>query len=341
MGISLGEVYEFNSNRVIYNVYFFSKSVVSLYLAVGLLHYFIEYIDNKQFSALIWMGLLSGAILINNSRTGLACFAVCAGLYCIRNARKIVSSISAAAVLILICAVGLYIVQLMLASRSSLEGFSDDNGRFETITEALRLLPDYVFFGIGGSAKDYILSSMGVSVHNFFVAYLIQFGAFGGLAVNLLLLSPISDLKNKHWYSLFCVILGGMLFANWHIRNDCDRHHLQQKKLSSDYRICDCLYCQYCGQYPAGACFRGRWRRHLHRTVAYRILCNAHNPVEPLLPHEVGPGKLSCHYGYVSRLCTVQHILQLWHCCCAGIYGCSCGTDCGLSGCDLGRLAVE
>lgn len=80
LGISLGEVYEFNSDRVIYNVYFFSKSVVSLYLAVGLLHYFIDYIDNKQFSALIWMGLLSGAILINNSRTGLACFAVCAGL---------------------------------------------------------------------------------------------------------------------------------------------------------------------------------------------------------------------------------------------------------------------
>ena len=216
LGISLGEVYEFNSDRVIYNVYFYSKSVLSLYLAVGLLYYFIEYINNKRFFALIWMGVFTGAILINNSRTGLMCFAVCAGLYCIRNVKKIVRSIRVTAMLILICAVGLYIVQLMLASRSSLKGFADDNGRIETIIEALRLLPRYIFSGIGGSAADYTMSSMGVSVHNFFVAYLVQFGIFGGLAVNALLLSPVFDAKNRYWYLLICVILGGMLFANWH-----------------------------------------------------------------------------------------------------------------------------
>ena len=216
LGISLGEVYEFNSDRVIYNVYFYSKSVLSLYLAVGLLYYFVEYINNKRFWALIWMGVFTGAILINNSRTGLMCFAVCAGLYCIRNIKKIVRSIRVTAMLILICAVGLYIVQLMLASRSSLKGFADDNGRFETIIEALRLLPRYIFSGIGGSAADYTMSSMGVSVHNFFVAYLVQFGIFGGLAVNALLLSPVFDAKNRYWYLLICVILGGMLFANWH-----------------------------------------------------------------------------------------------------------------------------
>lgn len=216
LGISLGEVYEFNSDRVIYNVYFYSKSVLSLYLAVGLLYYFVEYINNKRFWALIWMGVFTGAILINNSRTGLMCFAVCAGLYCIRNVKKIVRSIRVTAMLILIGAVGLYIVQLMLASRSSLKGFADDNGRFETIIEALRLLPGYIFSGIGGSAADYTMSSMGVSVHNFFVAYLVQFGIFGGLAVNALLLSPVFDAKNRYWYLLTCVILGGMLFANWH-----------------------------------------------------------------------------------------------------------------------------
>ena len=216
LGISLGEVYEFNSDRVIYNVYFYSKSVLSLYLAVGLLYYFVEYINNKRFFALIWMGVFTGAILINNSRTGLMCFAVCAGLYCIRNIKKIVRSIRVTAMLILIGAVGLYIVQLMLASRSSLKGFADDNGRIETIIEALRLLPRYIFSGIGGSAADYTMSSMGVSVHNFFVAYLVQFGIFGGLAVNALLLSPVFDAKNRYWYLLICVILGGMLFANWH-----------------------------------------------------------------------------------------------------------------------------
>ena len=215
-GISLGEIYEYNSDRVIYNVFFYSKSVLSLYLAVGLLYYFIGYINNKCISALIWMGVFAGAILLNNSRTGLVCFAVCAGLYCIRNARKVAGSIRVTAMLLIMGAVGLYIIQLMLASRASLKGFADDNGRFETIIEALRLLPRYWFSGIGGSAEDYTLSSMGVSVHNFFVAYLIQFGIIGGLAVNALLLSPVFERKNRSWYLVFCVILGGMLFANWH-----------------------------------------------------------------------------------------------------------------------------
>lgn len=216
LGISLGEVYEYNSDRIIYNAYFYSKSVLSLYLAVGMLHFFTEYVNRKRFWQLVWLGIFAGAILINNSRTGLACFAICAGLYCIRNIKKIVGSIRVTAMLVLVGVVGLYVVQLMLASRSSLDGFADDNGRFETIIEALRLLPQYIFNGIGGSAMDYTQSSMGVSVHNFFVAYLIQFGIFGGFAVNSLLLSPVFDFKNKYWYFTLCVILGGMLFANWH-----------------------------------------------------------------------------------------------------------------------------
>lgn len=216
LGIALGEVYTYNSDRVIYNVYFYSKSVLSLYLAVGMMYFFEEYVSKKRLKALVWLGIFAGAILINNSRTGLGCFAVCAAVYIIRNVKKIVSSIRVTVMLILVGVVGLYIVQMMLESRASLEGFTDDNGRFETIAEAFRLLPKHIFAGIGGSALDYTLSSMGVSVHNFFVAYLIQFGLFSGLAVNLLLIAPVFDGNNKFWYYLLCVVLGGMLFANWH-----------------------------------------------------------------------------------------------------------------------------
>lgn len=216
LGITLGEVYTYNSDRVIYNVYFYSKSVLSLYLAVGMMHFFVEYVSRKRLKALLWLGIFAGAMLINNSRTGLGCFAVCAAVYSIRNMKKIVSSIRVAVMLIIVGAVGLYIMQLMLESRASLDGFADDNGRFETIVEAFRLLPKHIFVGIGGSALDYTLSSMGVSVHNFFVAYLIQFGLFSGLAVNLLLITPVFDVNNKFWYYVLCVVLGGMLFANWH-----------------------------------------------------------------------------------------------------------------------------
>lgn len=32
----------------------------------------------------------------------------------------------------------------------------------------------------------------------------------------MLLIAPVFDGNNKFWYSLLCVVLGGMLFANWH-----------------------------------------------------------------------------------------------------------------------------
>lgn len=215
-GVYLGEVYEYNSDRVIYNVYFYAKSVLSLYLSVGMLYFFFGYVNQKRVKDILWLALFGGAFLINNSRTGLVCFAVCAALYCLRNVRKIVGSIRVTVMLILVVAAGMYVIRVMLESRAGLNGFVDDNGRFEPILEALRLLPRYIFTGIGGSAADYLRSSMGVAIHNFFVAYLIQFGVFGGLVVNALVLSPMADLRNRYWYYLCCVIMGGMLFANWH-----------------------------------------------------------------------------------------------------------------------------
>lgn len=215
LGISLGEIYEYYSGRIIYNVYFYAKSVLSLYLAVGMLYFFMEYVRTKRLISLMWIFLFAGAMLINNSRTGLVSFAACAGLYCLRNVKEIVGSIRVTVMLILIGVAGLYIIQLMLESRSGLESFTDDNGRIETILEAIRLLPQHIFSGIGGSATDYLMSSMGISVHNFLVAHLIQFGVCGGLAVNVLLLTPALDYKNKYWYLLCCVIIGGMFFTHW------------------------------------------------------------------------------------------------------------------------------
>lgn len=215
-GVQLGEVYEFNSKRVIYNVYFNSKSVLSLYISIGILYFFIEYIEKKKNLFLIVIAFFCGAFLINNSRTGLACFALLALIYSIKHFKDIVGNMKVVISLVLIFVAGVYVIQLMLNTRTNLESFTDDNGRFDTIIEALRLLPNHIFSGIGGSANDYILSSMGVSVHNFLIAYLIQFGLMGGLAVNIILLIPVFDYDNKYWYLISSIILGGMFFANWH-----------------------------------------------------------------------------------------------------------------------------
>lgn len=214
-GIYLGQVYEYNSNRVIFNLYFNAKSVLSLYLAIGMLYFFIRYINENKLRNLVWSAMFVGGVLINNSRTGLGCFAICVVLYCIFHMKKLVGSIRFVVMLILISAAGLYVVQYMLETRASLSGIADDNGRIEQLVEAFKILPQYIFMGIGGGEVDYRTSSIGVGIHNFVMAYLVQYGVIGGLAVDTLLITPIFSKKNQYWYYLLCVVLGGLFFANW------------------------------------------------------------------------------------------------------------------------------
>lgn len=213
--INLGQVYEYNSNRVIFNLYFNAKSVLSLYLAIGMLYFFIRYINENKIRNLIWSAIFVGGVLINNSRTGLGCFAICVVLYCIFHMKKLVGSIRFVVMLILIAAAGLYVVQYMLETRASLSGIADDNGRIEQIVEAFKILPQHIFMGIGGGEADYRASSIGITIHNFYVSYLVQFGIIGGLAINTLLIVPVFSKKTEYWYYLLCVLLGGMFFANW------------------------------------------------------------------------------------------------------------------------------
>lgn len=215
LGNRLGYIYQYRSGRVIYNIYFNTKSVLSLYISVGMLYYFIEFLKNKRLADLVWLGLLTGTFFMNNSRTGLGCFAICAVLYCLRNFKQTIRSVKVVAVLILACIAGLYIIHFMMGTRSGLESIADDNGRAEQIVAAFKVLPQYIFYGLGGSAMDYRMSSIGIGIHNFFVAYLVQFGVIGGMAVNVLLLFPIFSPKNPYWYYVCCVVIGGMFFTGW------------------------------------------------------------------------------------------------------------------------------
>ena len=214
-GIRLGEIYRYRYGRTIYNVYFYAKSVLSLYISVGMLYYFISFMNQKRLTDLVWLALLVGTFWMNNSRTGLGCFVICAAIYCLRNFKQTFKSIQGFAVLFLAGIVGVYLIRFMLESRTGLEGIADGNGRIDQIVAALEMLPNHIFSGIGGSEQDVRMSSIGITVHNFFMAYLIQFGVFGGLAVNSLLIAPVFSFKNPYWYYLLCVVVGGMFFANW------------------------------------------------------------------------------------------------------------------------------
>ena len=110
----------------------------------------------------------------------------------------------------------IYVVQSMLASRTSLAGFVDDNGRFDLLSRALMELRHHVVIGIGGTTADY-KAALGdeTPIHNFIVQYMIQFGAIAGLAISGIFCDCFVKAKDDWKYYLGIVFLGGMLFANW------------------------------------------------------------------------------------------------------------------------------
>lgn len=179
-GIRLGEVFIYGSGRKVFNLYVYAKSALSLYLAIGLIYYYIKLFRKFKLNNIVIIIFILGAIVLNNSRTGLASFAISAILYTIVHFRKAIRSVKITAMLIILAAAAFCIIQMMLLSRTGLDGIADDNGRFDLIFIALKMLPQHIVIGIGGSAADYAATEMGITVHNFIVAFLIQFGCIGG-----------------------------------------------------------------------------------------------------------------------------------------------------------------
>lgn len=213
-GTETGFIFKYG-DRAIYNLFFYAKSVLSFYLSIGLLYFYIEFFKKKSFMAIGRMVILLGAILINNSRTGLVCMLIVALIYTIFHFKDAITSLKVMVALLLFLITVIYIFQYMLSIRSGLASIIDDNGRSDLIIKAIQLLPNYVFSGIGGSGLDYTQSSLGMVIHNFAIAYLIQFGCIGGMAVNYMLFSCLWNFKSDWIYFVLITLLGGMMFANW------------------------------------------------------------------------------------------------------------------------------
>lgn len=214
IGIEVGHIFRYG-RRTIYNLFFYAKSVLSLYLAVGLVFFFIRFLEKKKYISLVGMAVIMIAEVLNNSRTGLACSAVVIAIYFVFHIKETVSSMRVISIIITLVIAAEFIIQRMLDMRTGLNGIMDSNGRSDLIVEAVKLLRNYVFSGIGGCAEDYAATKLEIVIHNFAVAYLVQFGCIGGLGVNYIIISTIWKYRSDWSYYLIALILGGMMFANW------------------------------------------------------------------------------------------------------------------------------
>ena len=213
-GITLGEVFTYGSRRI-FNLYIYAKSVVSMYISLGLTFFYFQLVEKGKINSIVVLGYLFGALVLNNSRTGLASFFICAVVYTIISFKKAVANVRALSILIIFMVAGLYVVQIMLESRTGLTSIADDNGRSDLIFNALKVLPSNFVFGIGGSARDYAMTLMGITVHNFAIAYLVQFGCIGGALIDYMLFSSVWSATGKYRFYALAALVGGMFFANW------------------------------------------------------------------------------------------------------------------------------
>lgn len=214
---TVGYVFVWNQgSRVIYNSIYVAKSVLSLYLAIGMLHYFIKLITYTKVADAFRIVFIGGAILLNNSRTGLMCFIAVATIYIVFHLNSMVKNAKILCLLVLGVVAVAYTMQSMLASRSSLTGFIDDNGRVALLQQAYMELKNYFVIGIGGSSSDYnAVFGNETPIHNFVFQYLIQFGVIAGVLIVAFLGDCFLSAKGTWKYYIGIVFLGGMLFTNW------------------------------------------------------------------------------------------------------------------------------
>lgn len=217
-GMQVGFVFVWgNGFRVIYNSIYVAKSVLSLYLAIGMLFLFIRLFEKVTFLGILQIVLLGGAILLNNSRTGLACFIAVAGWYALRNIRKLVRRFGLLIGAIVGTVAVVYVIQSMLASRTGLANFTDDNGRMDLLIKSMAYMKNTIFVGIGGALTDYTRIGMETSTHNFAIQYMIQFGVIAGIVLDYILCIPLFSTHDEWKYYVLIVLIGGMMFT--HLQN--------------------------------------------------------------------------------------------------------------------------
>lgn len=216
-GVTVGQIFVWGGgSRVIYNSIYVAKSVLSLYLAIGMLYYFIKLFTEIKMSYVLRIVFIGGAVLLNNSRTGLMCFMVVAAAYALFHMKTMMKNLKIICFTLLGIVAAIYVVQSMLASRTSLAGFVDDNGRFDLVWRALVELRNNVVIGIGGAGADYsAIFGSEVPIHNAVVQYMIQFGAVAGFLIAGLFLYWFVNSTGNWKYYLGIAFLGGMLVANW------------------------------------------------------------------------------------------------------------------------------
>lgn len=212
--IKIGLIDIMGNGRIVYSALFNDYSFASLYIATGLIVYFIRLYTKRSiiFQNIINIVFLTVGIFIVNSRTGLYSFAVVLVLYFILNWNKNVA-ISALLVIISIILVP-DLLDLIISQRGG-QALLDSSNRNILVIEGLKIFFDNPIIGIG-LGLDNSIKYIKTIPHNFFVQYLMQIGIIGtGAIVGFFVcIRKEINYKKEAFWMLLIVLLGSMFIPD-------------------------------------------------------------------------------------------------------------------------------
>lgn len=212
--IKTGFIDNIGNGRIIYSALFNDYSFASLYIATGLIVYFIWLYTKKStiFQNIINIGFLTVGIFIVNSRTGLYSLVAILVLYFTLNWKK---NITVSVLLIIISIVLVpYLLDLIISQRGG-QSLLNTSNRDILMIEGLKIFFDHPIVGIG-LGLDNSIKYIKTIPHNFFVQYLMQIGIIGtGAIVGFFVcIRKEINYKKEAFWMLLIVLLGSMFIPD-------------------------------------------------------------------------------------------------------------------------------
>jgi hypothetical protein len=217
LNVKVGYQDVIGSGRVVFAGLMNDYSFATLYVATGAIILVIDYIDRKKIGLLkfiILESFLLCTILIINSRTGLAAFAVTVALYLIV---KIARGNLKGILLLILLAIPIPSILAYIVENRGGQSFFEGSGRVELIYAAIQIFVQHPFIGVGfGLNNLYIITGIRVP-HNLIAQYLAQFGVIGaGIFFSnfVVLCFKYLRFQSKYFWVLLTILLGSMLIPD-------------------------------------------------------------------------------------------------------------------------------
>ena len=217
-GLQVG-FFSFGAGRVSYYCLFKGASVLPIFMGIGFLLMFINYLNfetkNNTFGIIIKMLIIFSATILNSSRSALAILLICI-LLALLGKYKNKMNIKTIFMFVVV-AIGAYFgINYIMNNRINLNGFLDDNGRFETFKTGIMIwTSSFKRFFLGAGFKSSIWEGV-TKPHNFIIQSLSQCGIIVTTILLLWIISCLLYNKSRYRLLLIYIILSCMLITDFY-----------------------------------------------------------------------------------------------------------------------------